>query len=157
MGKVTAESESISSTCRVMTPPSRRGRGSKKVSAMRSNPDTELASARYIGVQEALAQECPLDARVAEPRHLRWSAAAESSWGSAGRDTHRPMGVRGKDENPAQRPLTARPAHGDVDSGQAQHHRLGRFRLTRFGFGAERAAFGTGRAFEPVPRLASTP
>ena len=40
------------------------------------------------------------------------------------------MGVRGKDENPTQRPLTARAAHGDVDSGQAQHHRLGRFRLT---------------------------
>ena len=43
--------------------------------------------------------------------------------------------MRGKDENPTQRPLAARPAHGEVDSGQAQHHRLGRFRLTRLGLG----------------------
>ena len=34
-----------------------------------------------------------------------------------------------------------RAAHGDIGPGQAQHHRLGRFRFTRFGFGlAEQAS-----------------
>ena len=58
-----------------------------------------------------------------------------SSWGSAGRHTHRRTNLRREDESSPQRAAPALPAHGDVDSGQAQHHRLGRFRFTRLGVG----------------------
>ena len=66
---------------------------------------------------------------------MRWSAAAESSWGSAGWHRHGRTNLRREDGNSPQRAAPAPAAHGDVDSGQAQHHRLGRFRFTRLGVG----------------------
>ena len=59
--------------------------------------------------------------------------AGKSSWRSASRYWHRRTELRCKDENPTQGPHPTVPAHGDVDSGQTQHHGLRRFRFTRFG------------------------
>ena len=59
--------------------------------------------------------------------------AGKSSWRSASRYWHRRTQLRCKDENPTQGPHPTVPAHGDVDSGQTQHHGLRRFRFTRFG------------------------
>ena len=61
------------------------------------------------------------------------------------------MDLRRKSENPSQRADTARPAHGDVDSGQAPHHRLGRFRFTRFGFGLSEQRSAQGELSSPCP------
>ena len=58
-----------------------------------------------------------------------------SSWWSSRH--HSPHGgeLGCEDESAPQRPTPTGPTHGDVDPGQTQHHRLGRFRLARFGVG----------------------
>ena len=71
--------------------------------------------------------------------------------GPAGRDAHGCMGVRGKDEDPTQRPTPALPAYGDVDPGETQHHRLGRFRLTRFGSGLSEQGSAQGELSSASP------
>ena len=58
-----------------------------------------------------------------------------SSWWSSRH--HWPHGgeLGCENESAPQRPTPTGPTHGDVDPGQTQHHRLGRFRLARFGVG----------------------
>ena len=61
-------------------------------------------------------------------------SGASSWWSSRPHSPH--GGERGwEDENPTQRPPPALTAYGNIDPGQAQHHRLRGFWLTRFGGG----------------------
>ena len=91
-----------------------------------------LAWARRTTVRLAVAQEAP-DALCDGVDSTIIGSGASSWWSS--RD-HTPRGgeLGCEDEDAPQRSAPALAAHGDVDAGQSQHHRLGRFRLARFGF-----------------------
>ena len=74
-----------------------------------------------------------------------------SSWWSSRGDTSRGGDLGCEDEDAPQRSAPALAAHGDVDTGQAQHHRLGRFRLTRLGFGLSEQRSAQGELSSPSP------
>ena len=76
-------------------------------------------------------------------------SGASSWWSSRG---HTPRGgeLGREGEDAPQRSAPALAAHGDVDTGQAQHHRLGRFRLTRFGFGLSEQRSAQGELSSPT-------
>ena len=61
------------------------------------------------------------------------------------------MHLRCEDEDRAQRPTPTPAAHGDIDSGQAQHHRLRGFAFTRFGGGLSQQGSAQGEFSSTSP------
>ena len=128
MGKVTAESESISSTCRRRRLPIDGTSIQDPVAeVVRSRRRARIGAIHPgAGSVGAEAPARPGSANSAIPL----SAAAGHHGGRSAGTRIDAQNLRREDENSPQRAAPALPAHDDVDSGQAQHHRLGRFRFT---------------------------
>ena len=84
-----------------------------------------------------------------KPLHL--VGAGGSSWWSGAWSSHPREALRCKEETAPQCPHRALPAHGDVDSGQAQQHCLRGLGLTRFGSGLREQGSAQGEVASAHP------